>query len=79
VTQIPRIIGLLLGNVVGRTLWRIITFPFLYPPINWTIDLLRLLNPMRYLPVPPPGYFNRGTTSGTTSGKKVKKTPSKKR
>jgi hypothetical protein len=34
---------------------------------------------MRYLPVPPPGYFNRGTTSGTTSGKKVKKTPSKKR
>ena len=79
ITQIPRIIGLLqrliFGNVVGRTLWRIITFPFLYPPINWTIDLLRLLNPMRYLPVPPPGYFNRGTTSG----KKVKKTPSKKR
>ena len=83
VTQIPRIIGLLLGNVVGRTLWRIITFPFLYPPINWTIDLLRLLNPMRYLPVPPPGYFNRGrpptVPTATTSGKKVKMTPSKKR
>ena len=40
------------------------------------IDLLRLLNPMRYLPVPPPGYFNRGTTSGK---KVIKKTPSKKR
>ena len=31
VTQIPRIIGLLLGNVVGRTLWRIITFPVPVP------------------------------------------------